>query len=128
MAVSDLKYLKVELICWRLLFASQAEGLSVPLICASPEMLGLEDNDEGFDSGQQVLAAGMQCSACNRLVVLILHHLGAKGAVKPLIVVLGHLLPSFSSCCGCRRAQGKLLCVPEAHRELKPAGSGAAAG
>lgn len=85
------------------------------MLCASLELLDLGGDNEGFNSGQQVLAAGMRCSACNRVVGFILHHLGVKGAVKLLIAVLGHLVPS-SCCWGCRRGQGKMLCVSEACR------------
>lgn len=94
------------------------EGLNILMFCASLELLDLGGDNEGFNSGQQVLAAGMRCSACNCVVGFILHHLGVKGAVKLLIAVLGHLVPC-SCCWGCRRGQGKALCVSEAHRELK---------
>lgn len=46
--------------------------------------------------------------------------------VELLIVVLGHLVPSFF-CCGCRLAEGKMLCGSEVCRELKLAGSNATA-
>lgn len=65
--------------------------MNILLLCASLELLDLGGDNEGFNSGQQVLAAGMRCSACNRVVGFILHHLGVKGAVKLLIAVLGHL-------------------------------------
>lgn len=68
----------------------------------------------------------MRCSACNRVVGFVLHHLGVKGAVELLIVVLGYLVPS-SSHCRCRCVQGKMVCVSEACIELKLAGSDAAA-
>lgn len=97
-------------------------GLNILMLCASVELLDLGGDNEGFNSGQQVLAAGMRCSACNRVVGLILHHLGVKGAVQLLIAVLGHLVPS-SCCWGCRRGQGKTLCVSEARRELKLGGA-----
>lgn len=68
----------------------------------------------------------MQCSACNRVVGFLVHHLGVKEAVNLLIVVRVHLVPS-SSCWGCRCVQGKMLDVSEACGELKLAGTDAAA-